>query len=73
MIFELAGGEGRMKKWWVIGIVIVVIIGGGAAWFFLKSKPKQSQVIIPTAVVQKGTIESKVNGSGKLVPERMKI
>lgn len=58
-----------MKKWWVIGIVIVVIIGGGAAWFFMKSKPKQSQVIIPTAVVQKGTIESKVNGSGKLVPE----
>lgn len=57
-----------MKKGWIIIIVIVVAIGGGAFWFLNKNKSAQSQIIIPTAVVQKGSISSDVTGSGDLTP-----
>ncbi|MFC4619683.1 hypothetical protein ACFO4N_13265 [Camelliibacillus cellulosilyticus] len=48
-----------MKKW-VIAIVIALIIVGTGAWYFHKVKAKQpvEGAIIPTAVVQKGNLES---------------
>jgi len=57
-----------MKKWIIIAIVIILIAVGGT-WIYQKGKAKQEvTTIIPTAQVQKGTLESKVSGSGSLVP-----
>ena len=57
-----------MKKWIVSILVLVLLIGGGTYWYVgKKAKAKQaSNVYIPTTVVQKGTLESDVTGSGSL-------
>lgn len=57
-----------MKKWVAIILVLVLVIGGGTYWYMgKKAKAKQaSNVYIPTAVVQKGPLESDVSGSGSL-------
>jgi multidrug efflux pump subunit AcrA (membrane-fusion protein) len=57
-----------MKKWVAIILVLVLVIGGGTYWYMgKKAKAKQaSNIYIPTSVVQKGTLESDVSGSGSL-------
>ena len=57
-----------MKKWIIIIIALILVVGGGT-WYYQKGKAKQeTTTVIPTAQVQKGTLESKVSGSGNLVP-----
>lgn len=58
-----------MKKWFIIVLcVVVVAAGGGIIWYMNKGKAEQPEAITPTAVVQKGPLESKVSGSGSLSP-----
>lgn len=58
-----------MKKW-ITAIIVIILLAGGGTWYYQKGKAKQvtSTTIIPTATVQKGTLESKVSGSGSLTP-----
>ncbi|GGL52834.1 HlyD family efflux transporter periplasmic adaptor subunit [Sporolactobacillus putidus] len=57
-----------MKKGWLIIIAVIIVVGGGAFWFLNRNQSAQAQMIIPTAVVQKGSISSDVTGSGDLTP-----
>lgn len=58
-----------MKKW-IISIIVIILIGSGATWYVKKGKADQANptTIIPTATVKKGNIQSKVSGSGSLLP-----
>ncbi|HET6872520.1 MAG TPA: efflux RND transporter periplasmic adaptor subunit [Sporolactobacillaceae bacterium] len=56
-----------MKKWIAIILALVLVVGGGTYWYMgKKAKAKASNVYIPTAMVQRGTLESDVSGSGSL-------
>ncbi|WP_332238803.1 efflux RND transporter periplasmic adaptor subunit [Sporolactobacillus sp. KGMB 08714] len=57
-----------MKKGWLIVIAVIIVVGGGAFWFLNRNSTAKAQVIIPTTVVQKGSISSDVTGSGDLTP-----
>lgn len=58
-----------MKKLWVGVIVVILIVGGSAAWLLARGNDEQeTQTVIPTTTVQKGTIASTVDGSGELEP-----
>ncbi|GAY77027.1 efflux RND transporter periplasmic adaptor subunit [Sporolactobacillus inulinus] len=58
-----------MKKIWITVLVVVLALGGGGTyWYLSKNKNQETQTLIPTTKVQKGTLETSVDGSGALAP-----
>ncbi|GGE33845.1 hypothetical protein GCM10011391_10670 [Pullulanibacillus camelliae] len=58
-----------MKKWLITIVALILIVGGGTTWYVTaKGKSQAITIINQTATVKKGTIESKVSGSGSLEP-----
>ncbi|GGH88983.1 HlyD family secretion protein [Pullulanibacillus pueri] len=57
-----------MKKWIIVIIALILVAGAGTTWYVTKGESKEIVAINRTATVKKGTIETKVTGSGSLTP-----
>lgn len=57
-----------MKKWILVVVSVLVVGFVGYQWFSSKSSPQAAPAQERTAVVQKGTLEVKISGSGTVQP-----
>jgi HlyD family secretion protein len=56
-----------MKKW-IFGIIIILICIGAGGYYILKPKAQDATTMTRTGLVQKGTLEVNVSGSGSISP-----
>lgn len=61
----------RRRWWFIIGAVVLIVVAGGVvAWQLLSARQAAAQVPVEQIVVQRGSLEATVDGSGSIAPAR---